>query len=222
MSLSILKPTPENVQRILIYLMRISIIIVMIGEIIEQRWGLLFVSTLVLLSTYLPKMFEKRYNVNLPLELEVLVIAFVYAAFFLGEMNDFYHRYWWWDIMLHTVSGIVLAYIGFIILYVLNSNNKIKANAFWLAFFAFCFATAAAGVWEIFEFAMDELWGWDMQRRATGVVNTMWDLIVATAGALIISIIGYFYLRKQNKSLFGKMLDRFIDHNKHLESSKHK
>jgi hypothetical protein len=217
---TILNPSVENIQKILIYLMRISIIIVMIGEIIEQRWSLLFVSSLVLFSTYLPKLFEKQYNINLPLELEMLVIAFLYAAFFLGEMNDFYHRYWWWDIMLHTVSGIVLAYIGFIILYVLNGNNKIKANPFWLASFAFCFAMAMAGIWEIFEFAMDELWGWDMQRRATGVIDTMWDLIVATIGGLIISIIGYFYLKKQNKSLFGKMLHKFMNQNKHLQPSK--
>ena len=62
-----------------------------------------------------------------------------------------------------------------------------------LTVFSFCFAIALGALWEIFEFAMDSFFGFNMQK--TGLRDTMWDMIVNTVGALIASISGYVYLR---------------------------
>lgn len=211
-------PIAERIQIGIVYFLRLTIVGAMIIEIIYQRWSLLFITALILLVTYTPSFFEKRYKINLPLELEVFVILFLYASFFLGEVQSFYAKYWWWDVVLHAGSGIALGYVGFIILYVLYGNNKIKTNPLWLAFFSLSFAMSIGALWEIFEFGMDQIFGWNMQK--SGLVDTMWDLIVDFIGALIVSVIGYFYLRKKNKSLFGKILTKFMEQNPHLTASK--
>jgi hypothetical protein len=59
-------------------------------------------------------------------------------------------------------------------------------------------------LWEIFEFLMDSLFGLNMQK--SGLIDTMWDLIVDALGALVISILGYLYLKGDIKLL--ERLDR--------------
>jgi hypothetical protein len=44
---------------------------------------------------------------------------------------------------------------------------------------------------------MDQLFGFNMQK--SGLIDTMWDLIMTFAGALIVSILGHFYLKADEK-----------------------
>jgi len=62
---------------------------------------------------------------------------------------------------------------------------------------------------------MDQLFGLNLQKN--GLVDTMWDLIVDTIGALFISILGYLYIRNKRKVLLmDRMIKRFVDKNPHL------
>jgi len=78
-------------------------------------------------------------------------------------------------------------------------------------YFFFFFAVAIGAVWEIFEFSRDQIFGFIMQK--SGLIDTMWDLIVDSAGALIASISGYFYIKKREIFLFGKVFKRFESEN---------
>jgi hypothetical protein len=83
----------------------------------------------------------------------------------------------------------------------------------FVALFAFMFAVGLGALWEIFEFGMDSLFGLNMQK--SGLVDTMWDLIVDVAGALVISILGYGYLvRSENDSFLERWIARFIRANR--------
>ena len=55
-------------------------------------------------------------------------------------------------------------------------------------------------LWEILEFAIDQTFGTTMQK--SGLVDTMWDLIVDGLGALTISILGYGYLSAAGSESF--------------------
>jgi hypothetical protein len=55
---------------------------------------------------------------------------------------------------------------------------------------------------------MDSLFGINMQK--SGLPDTMWDLIVDALGALLVSIVGYFYLRGDIK-LFEILERRLIE-----------
>src|SRR5690606_11091243 len=120
-------------------------------------------------------------------EFEVLALIFIFASLFLGEVRGYYIRYWWWDIALHTASGLLLGIWGFLLVYVLNESQDIEMQMKprFVALFAFFFAVGCGALWEIFEFAMDQLFGMNMQKPMlndpSGLTDTMWDLKIGRA-----------------------------------------
>lgn len=206
-----MKVDADKIQNVAISLLRVTILFAIAGAIVNQYWGLAFASKLIFLTTFLPDLFERRYKIHLPTEFEFVIVAFIYASLFLGEVHSYYTKFWWWDVLLHTGSGIALGFTGFLILYVLYYKGAIKANPIWIAIFAFCFGVALGAVWEIFEFTMDQLFGYNMQK--SGLIDTMWDLIVDACGALLTSAIGYYYLKGKKIPLFTRFLKKFEKEN---------
>jgi RNAse (barnase) inhibitor barstar len=143
------------------------------------------------------------------------IIVFVYATLFLGEVGSFYERFWWWDIALHIGSAMAFGCIGFVIMYLLFKSNKLEANSFWLSVFTFCFAVSIGVIWEIFEFSMDQIFGMNMQK--SGLIDTMWDLIVDSIGGLIASIAGYAFMKGNQRSYFSRLINIFIKDNPNLK-----
>ena len=138
-------------------------------------------------------------------------------SLFLGEVQGYYDRFWWWDIVLHIGSRFLLEILGFLLAYVLNEKEDIELDLYpkFIAFFAVVFAMGMGAVWEIFEFSMDQLFGMNMQK--SGIVDTMRDLIVDGVGALIISILGWGFLKtRERHSFLEKWIDSFIEKNPHL------
>ena len=191
-----------------------AVIVVGVGlSVYEQQWLNALVITAILLLTLVPTLLGRGLDVYIPPEFELLTIAFIFAALFLGETRDYYSRFWWWDIALHTTSGGLLGVLGVLLVYVLNQNARIDLHMQpeFVAFFAFCFAVAVGTVWEIFEFAMDQIFGMNMQK--SGLNDTMGDLIVNTIGALIISTAGYFYVKGEDSLLFDRLVRRLLERN---------
>lgn len=171
----------------------------------------------ILFITWLPALLGKHFRVTIPYEFESLAVVFVYMALFLGEVQGYYTRFWWWDAVLHTGSGFLLGLLGFLLVYILNEKEDIDLDlqANFVALFAFMFAMGMGSLWEIFEFGMDQLFGLNMQK--SGLVDTMWDLIVDGLGALVIAILGWGFLKKNAGSSFlEKWIDKFIDKNPQL------
>ncbi len=201
----------DKILLLITYIIRLVLAIAIVTEILNQRWALLFTTSLIFILTFIPTIFEKRFKIDIPLEIEIIIIIFIYASLFLGEIKSFYTTYLWWDILLHISSGIVLGFFGFLILYVLYSQDKVHGSPIWIAVFSFCFAVAIGAIWEIFEFAVDNIFGFNMQKN--GLNDTMWDLIVDSLGALITSTIGYYYLKDKKKGLFNRIILKFVKKN---------
>ena len=208
----------EKIHYIISYAIRIALLVAIISAVINSRWAILFASCLTLFLTFLPAMIERNYKVDLPVEFELLIVVFIYATIFLGEVHAYYTRFWWWDAILHAGSGVALGFAGFIILYILYTEEKIEAKPFTIALFSFCFAVAIGALWEIFEFAMDNFFGMNMQK--SGLVDTMWDLIVDSLGAFFTSALGYIYIKGGNTRLFERLLRSFISKNPQLFKKK--
>jgi len=204
----------EKLSYSLIFVIRFVLILAILIETYEQRWTIVFVSLLTFILTFIPHFLERKYDIDIPPEFEIVMVLFIYGSIFLGEVHEYYTRYYWWDAILHAGSALVLGFIGFLILYVLYRTGKFKASFRVLAFFAFCFALALGAFWEIFEFFMDSVFGLNMQKN--GIVDTMWDLIVNAIGAGIASISGYVYLKKKESFILSKLLKRFEKRNPKL------
>lgn len=193
-----------------------------VAMLLEAEWMNAFLVLAIMLAILAPTLLHRRLPVRIPAEFHVLALLFSFAALFLGEVRSYYQRIWWWDIALHASSGLLLGILGFLLVYILNESQRVEMHMRprFVAFFAFLFAVAVGAIWEIFEFAMDSLFGMNMQKPMlgdpSGLTDTMWDLIVDTLGAATISIIGWVYMRRSRRSFIGHWINKFIEFNPHL------
>jgi hypothetical protein len=196
------------------YTIKAILIVAIVASLFQHNYTILVISILAFILTWLPSIVERNYCIHLPIEFEFFIVLFIYASIFLGEVRDYYTKFWWWDVILHGGAGIVLGLVGFLIMYVLYSEEKLRAKPFWLVLFGCSFAIAIGTIWEIFEFGVDQFFSTNMQK--SGLQDTMWDLIVDCIGALIASVVGYFYVRGDRKSVYGKLVHRFLCKNPRL------
>lgn len=186
----------------------------------QQRWFVAFITTGIVAVTLLPVVLERRFHVHIPPQFQLFAIAFVFASLFLGEVHGYYTRFWWWDLALHTISGFLLGIVGFLLVHLLNETEDIgiHMNPGFVAFFAFLFALGVGALWELVEFAMDTFFGMNMQKAmlgdASGLTDTMLDLLVDALGALVITTYGYVHLSTADRDSFlRRWISAFIRNN---------
>lgn len=224
--------------------MRVVVIIMMVLQFFNHNYENVFLCLLTLGLMLMPSILQVTFKVEFPSTLEIIILGFIFAAEILGEIQSFYIYFPYWDTILHTLNGFLCAAIGFSLVEILNRHKRVQFNMspIFLAIVAFSFSMTIGVLWEFFEFGMDSLFGYDMQKdtvvyfisstyldptkqnfRVTipninevvingaplgvggyldiGLIDTMMDLWVNFIGAFIFAILGYFYLKHQNKSV---------------------
>ena len=241
----------------------IIVALVMVARFLRADYYSVFLCLLTLLLFNIPQFVDKKLHVSLPKELEAIILLFIFSAEILGEIGSFYTHIPWWDTMLHTLNGFLMAAIGFALIDILNNSPKfhITMSPMFVAFVAFCFSMTVGVVWEFFEFSMDYFTLTDMQKdrmvtdissvlinptglndeiiirgiQSTtvtladgsthvieggyldiGIIDTMKDLLVNLIGAVVFSVIGYFYIIGRNNGVFAK---KFIPQLQEKENS---
>lgn len=237
------------------FVLRVLVILMLVAAVFNQNYENVALCVLTLVLFMLPSAFERRLRIELPDTLEIIILLFIFAAEILGEIQDYYITFPYWDTMLHTTNGFLCAAIGFALVDILNRTERVSLNLspFYMAVVAFCFSMTVGVMWEFFEFAMDHFLHFDMQKdtilnafstvnldpnhgttaimvdgiqdvilvmedgtqRALGLggyldiglIDTMADLFVNFIGAVIFSIIGFFYVKGRGRSRFAP---RFI------------
>ncbi|MGH1369223.1 MAG: hypothetical protein ACRBCL_11470 [Maritimibacter sp.] len=179
-----------------------------------RDWPHAFVGAVTLLATMVPALVAERYDIRMPVYFFAGIVLFIFGTLFLGEALDFYNRFWWWDIVLHGSSALGFGLVGVTLALLLFEGDRYAAPPWALAAIAFTFALAIGALWEIFEFLMDSMFGFNMQK--SGLVDTMSDLIVDTIGAFIGAMSGYLYLAgRANHGLPG-LIAQFVARNRRL------
>lgn len=237
---------------VLYMVLRILVIIAVCIQLYERNYESVFLGILTLILLVVPSFVQVTFKIEIPTVLECIVLLFIFAAEILGEINGFYVIFPFWDTMLHTMNGFLAAAIGFSLVDILNKSEKLvfDLSPFFAVMVAFCFSMTIGVVWEIFEFGMDQIGGFDMQKDAVvqwissvhldptggntptaihnisdvcidgmslnlggyldiGLYDTMYDLIVNFAGAVVFSVVAYIYLRNQERvKWIGKLIVR--------------
>lgn len=165
-----------------------------------------FYATAIKLSVipiiFLPQIIEKLYSFKINSYLQTIYIIFIFLAHFLGSIVNLYHKIYWYDSFVHFLSGIVIAFFATYLLVILKKYDKksILFNILFILGISF----VVAGVWEMFEFTSDKIFGKDAQNvLTTGVDDTMKDMIVAALGTLLCCIL-YAYEECENKYIIMK------------------
>lgn len=192
----------------------LSLFAVALWALLEWQLELAFVALGTLAVSVVPVLAAKWADVQVPPSFIAAVVFFVAATLFLGEVFDFYERFWWWDIAMHASSAVGFGLVGFVLVFIMFQGDRFAAPPIAMAFFAFCFAMTIGAVWEIFEFGMDQMFGMNMQK--TGLDDTMGDLIVNTLGAVIGAASGFAYLKGQARGGVQQMIDEFVKRNPRL------
>lgn len=208
----------ERIQVWIALLLQILLLVVSIDSFIKANWQIAVMSLVVLGLTFLPAILEKRLHVTLPIEFTLINCIFLYAAFVLGEINNYYERFQWWDLLLHSLSALILGLVGFLFVYVFYSSRRIRMAPIYVSILTFGFAVMLGTLWEVFEFLADVSFGLNMQK--SGQVDTMTDLIVNTIGAFIAAWIGYHYVKDGDSLLANHLINKLIQKNPQLFTKK--
>lgn len=118
--------------------------------------------------------------------LYAVIIGFTFSAYTLGVACGLYKVLPLYDKLLHMASGTVVMMFAPVLFYVLKSGHAPQKSDCRLAV-CFCILTSlsVAGLWEIAEYILSLLTGIDPQNvLASGVSDTMIDMIVCTLGTL--------------------------------------
>ena len=151
---------------IVYFTLRALVIVMMILQILNRNYENVFLCALTLFLLILPSFLQVTFRVELPSTLEIIILLFIFAAEILGEISEFYLVFPFWDTILHTLNGFLAAAIGFSMVDLLNRSDRILfgLSPLFMAIVAFCLSMTIGVVWEFFEFGMDQLLGYVMQK----------------------------------------------------------
>ena len=158
---------------IVYFTLRLLVIVMMILQLMNRNYENVFLCILTLVLLVAPSFIQVTFKVELPTVLEIIILLFIFSAEILGETSEFYLMFPFWDTVLHTLNGFLMAAIGFSLVDLLNRSEKIKFNLspIFVAIVAFCFSMTIGVLWEFFEFGMDQIAGYDMQKDT--VIHTI-------------------------------------------------
>ena len=139
---------------------------VMIISFLRADYYSVFLCAFTLILFDIPVFVDKKLKIALPGVLEATILLFIFAAGILGEIGSFYTHIPWWDTMLHTINGFIMAAIGFSLVDILNNSTRFHINMspVFVALVGFCFSMTVGVVWEFFEYSADIFAGADMQK----------------------------------------------------------
>ena len=155
------------------FILRLIVLITLVSSVMRGEYESAFICLLVLFLFLLPMFVQKNFGIELPSTLEIIILVFIFAAEILGELACFFINVPNWDSILHTTTGFLCAAFGFVLIDILNRNDKIKfeLSPIYVALAAFCFSMTIGVLWEFFEFGMDRLFHMDMQKDT--IVHTI-------------------------------------------------
>ncbi len=164
---SIFRQIREQKGLFVVYLvLRIFVVGMMVAQILNQNWDAVFMCVLTLVLFLIPSFIEKRIKIDVPNTLEIIILLFIFAAEILGEIQEYYITYPYWDLILHTINGFVCGAIGFSMIDILNKSEKfaISLSPLFTVMVAICFSMTIGVLWEFAEFGADQFLKTDMQK----------------------------------------------------------
>jgi hypothetical protein len=200
------------------YAMRLLVLIAVVIFLVRGEWASAGSTFLIFLLMFVPSILKDRYRVYLPFALDFSMISFIFLTLFLGAVGRFYDRIPLWDKFLHFQSGLLLGVTGFVLIYILNEQRgfkqRLNLTPGFIALFAVTFSLSFGAIWEMLEFAGDAYFSQHVANYSAWQASnddTMYDLIADGTGALIVSIIGYFWMHRYKRIPFTPRLLRMFN-----------
>lgn len=119
----------------------------------------------------------------------MIFIIFVFLAQFLGSILNFYNNIYFYDKVVHFLSGMMIRILS---LEFLVKNKRYDKKYLFNVIFVLGISFMIAVFWEYFEYTSDYIFKKDAQHvLTTGINDTMQDMIAATFGTLLLLLFNY-------------------------------
>lgn len=174
------------------WLMKLLLIGLLPYEIYSGQYVFAGAVIITIIISLLPTIVERNYHIVLPFELDLLITLSLFLHTFLGEELDFYDKIPNWDNWLHLYGTAVVAILAFMIVYALHYTRKLRFTIPFIGFFTVLSALSIGALWELSEFAVDQIFGTNTQKS---LEDTMWDIFYDLVGGVIVAILGMAYVR---------------------------
>ena len=159
---------------------------------------------IMLVSIYIPIILEKlHYEVGIIVWLSFYI--FIFLGIFVGSILNVYDKFAQFDLIVHFISGLLIALLAFSLIHQTKSSLIILL-------FVVSVSVLIGVLWEFYEFSFDYLLNLNMQRTAdpytqmpfvgrSAILDTMLDLFCDFIGALICGIAILILKNKINKKI---------------------
>jgi peptidoglycan biosynthesis protein MviN/MurJ (putative lipid II flippase) len=134
------------------------------------------------------------------------------AALFIhivGGVLNTYHTIPYYDDIAHLVSSVLIAFLSFVIIYLLDKYwDGLHMDMYAMAFVVVVATMAMGVIWEFME------WGTDLAlgtREQWGLEDTLSDLFIDMIGGIGMAIIGVSLIKKGRFETMIKELGKQID-----------
>ena len=210
----------KTVGIIISYILKIIMIIFLIISIWKLFWIWIFGCILALIVSFVPTILKRNYQITLPLTLEILItIALILhvGGGLLGAYGIIYY-----DTLTHFVSSFLIAFIAFVVIYILDEYwDGLMMDKYSMAFVV-VFTTIAMGViWEFNEWITDIFFGTHEQ---WGYTDTIKDLFIDMIAGLVMAIIGVAMIKRGSfeelTEDLGEQIDKILIKSKKDETKK--
>lgn len=162
----IIVPKNKRINLVVYLVLRFFVILCMVDQGFRGNWNNVVLCLATLILFIMPSILSRKFKVDLPNTLEIIVYLFIFSSTILGEIQNFYGVFAHWDTMLHTLNGFLCAAIGFSLVDILNNHDNfhITMTPSFVALVAFSFSMTVGVMWEFGEFAVDKYLVKDMQK----------------------------------------------------------
>lgn len=144
--------------------------------------------------------------------LEIVFDWFVLAAVPFASLFGGYDFVPYWDKILHFLSGFLFAVLGTAVYFSCKPGHRLeREDAFNASLYTWMFAMMSAVLWEIWEYLVSQSGADPQQVAATGVGDTMQDMIVCTLGGLITAVSCWKYLRRLGENRHTGLMMRLFE-----------
>jgi hypothetical protein len=157
-----------------------------------------------LLMSGIPSLVRRDLAIVLPFELNFLIVLALFLHV-VGGFSGFYDNVPGWDHVTHIMSSSLIAALGFVAVVTVDKYlDSIFLPRPFLTFFIVMFTMAFGVLWELMEFANDQLTGSHLQYS---LEDSMVDLIFDGFAGFIVAALGAYYLTHTAHEHFAKPLD---------------
>jgi hypothetical protein len=143
-----------------------------------------------LLVSFLPALLRREYDLHLDVGI-MLWLTLTIVLHVIGTLGP-YQSVWWWDLLTHSLAGLIVAGIGYAIFVTIDRYSD--AASFPDAVrpvFLFLFVVAIGVFWEVLEFGMtlaSSVYGGQSVLIVFGVDDIVTDLIFTAVGGIVTAV----------------------------------